>query len=185
MIRAKKADLSTYFCGFLFLLGGMSGCLTGSLCSSKTVSDLAAFFFNRCSFDPTYAFFSAELLLAVFALLLSIAAFGIVFIPVLDALLGYSYGIILYSAAYSIHTALQLFLCTISLIPDVLFLLHLTVLCSGVSIHIARTWTSSGARVFDLNGRMRVIWTELNILFTLFVMRSLFLNHLIFRLGGE
>lgn len=170
MMRTKRAELSTYTCGFAFLLGGMMGCLTGFLCSDNALSHLTVLFSGWHSFDAFGTCFAAELLIAVFALLLSLAAYGAVLIPVTVLAAGYCSGVFLLSAAFSEAAALwRLFL----FFPDVLLLLRIASRCCGISLQISHAWTSGGKRTFDLKSRLYWIWIELIILWILYALRCL------------
>lgn len=174
MMRTKRAELSTYTCGFSYLLGGMIGCLTGFLCSDKALSHLLVLFSGWHTFDAFGTCFAAELLIAVFALLLSLSAYGSVLIPILVLAAGYYSGILLFSAAFS-EAAVPWRLYPLFLFfPDILVLLRITSHGCGISLQISRSWTSGGIRTFDLNNRLYWIWIELIILWILYAIRRLF-----------
>lgn len=174
MMRAKRTDLTAYICGFAFLLGGMSGCLTGFLCSGKAQSQLTAVFYVWHTRDASGICFAAELLVAVFALILSLVVFGYVLIPFLNAFVGYAFGLALFISAHSASVSTEQAYRSFSYIPDILFLVHIAVLCSGISLQVTRGWTSGGARIFDLQNKLRRIWIDLFFFWILFAIRRLF-----------
>ena len=170
-MQAKRAELITYICGFAFLLGGMSGCLTGFLCSEEAQNHLTSCFLSWNISDVIIACFAAELLMAVFALILSLAPYSYIMLTLLDTLFGYCFGLALFfiiqsNAAFAIH---GLLFC--SFIPDTFVLLHLSVLSSEISKRNTQVWTSTGMRIFDLKFSLQRIWAELFILFIVFAIR--------------
>ena len=172
-MQAKRAELITYICEFAFLLGGMSGCLTGSLCSDEAQYYLTSYFFYWHTYDGMIACFAAELLTAVFALILSLAVYSYILIPALDAIFGYCFGLALFisiqsSAAFAIN-----WLFMFSFIPDTLVLLRFTVISSEISIRKTQSWTSTGKRIFDLKYSLQRIWTDLFILLMSFAIRCI------------
>ena len=173
-MQAKRAELSTtYFCGFSFLLGGMSGCLTGFLCSDKAQNHLTSYIFYLHTDDAMIACFAAELLTAVFALVLSLMVYGFIFVPALDSIFGYCFGFacilnIQSTVAFSIHGLLFY-----SFIPDTLVLLRLTVISSEISHRNTKSWISTGSRIFDLKYSLYWVWAYLFILLIAFLLRHM------------
>ena len=173
MMQAKRAEISAYICGFAFLLGGMSGCLTGFLCSYEAQNHLTSYIINLHTDDAMIACFAAELLTAVFALILSLAAYGFVLVPAFDCICGYCFGfaslIILQStAAFSIHGFLFF-----SFIPDTIALLRISVISSEISHRNTKSWTSTGDRIFDLKYSLHRVWIYLFILLIAFTLRHM------------
>lgn len=169
----RKAEISEYLCGFAFLFGGITGCLTCEFCSNAARSNLISVLLLQQPNNASGISFAAELLIAVFALLLSLAAFGTILIPALVSLLGYCFGITLFLSVCSEIPVLFNDYQLLFFIPDMFILLRIASLCTAMSLHITKAWTSSGRIIFDMNGRMRVIWIELILLPMLFAIRNL------------
>ena len=168
MMQAKRTELTTYLCGFAFLMGGMIGCLTGYLCSDRAYDHLTAFLLCWHAYDPSCTCFAAELLIAVFALILSLTALGPALIPVLLSVSGYSLGLIIFIAIHSALIAGFQPVFWIAFVPDVLVILCISERCSEISKQITRSWTSCGARTFHLGYLLRRIWIFLVFLVGLF-----------------
>ncbi len=173
MMQAKRAELTTYICGFAFLLGGMSGCLTGSLCSVEAQNHMTSYILYLHIDVAMIACFAAELLTAVFALILSLVVYGFILAPALDCIFGYCVGlacifIIRSNAVFAIQGLLFF-----SYIPDTLVLLRLTVLSSVISRRNTQSWTSTGNRIFDLKYSLHRIWAYLFIFLIAFALRRI------------
>ena len=173
MIQAKRAELTTYLCGFAFLMGGMSGCLTTFLCSDQAQNHLTSYIIHLNNNDVIIACFAAELLSAVFALILSLVAYGFVLVPVLDSIFGYCFGfacilIIQSTVAFTIQGLLFF-----SFIPDTLVLIRLTVISSEISYRNTQSWISSGNRAFDLKYSLHSVWAYLYIILIAFALRHI------------
>ncbi len=172
-MQAKRAGLIAYICEFAFLFGGMSGCLTGFLCSDEAQNYLTSYFLYWFTFDGIIACFAAELLTTVFALILSLVAYSYILIPAFDAIFGYCFGLALFFNIQS-NTALALngiLFC--SFIPDTMVLLRFTVLSSEISIRKTQSWTSTGKRIFDLKYSLHRIWAELFFVLIVFAIRCI------------
>ena len=171
MMQAKKAELTRYSCGFAFLFGGLSGCLTGYLCSENAQYQLSIYFLSWNFSDVSDAYFAAELLIAVFALILSLVIFGHIFIPVLDLLIGFIVGITLFITAKYLNMLSWEWYQSFAFLPDALIMIRLTQLSSEISKRNTKTWTSMGLRIFDVEYSLHRIWIYLFLFWILHIIR--------------
>ena len=173
MMRENIAELSTFTCGFTFVFGGMIGCLTGAFCSDAALISLTDSFHCWCNIDPYGICFAAELLIAVFALLLSLAAFGAVLIPAIMLIFGYCIGILIFASVCTNFQNWWLICTAISFVPDVMIMMRIISRCTGISLALTYSWTSKGFRAFDLKSRLCWIWIDLVILLALYSLRRI------------
>ncbi len=175
MYLAKGAVMSKPICGFAFLFGGMVGCLVLYLSSDSALSSLSSLLLNGQALETTSICFAAELLIAVFALLLSITAFGLILIPVFDFVIGFYFGIWILLSIYACITSGQLMYGLFMPIPNSMILVYITAQCSEISAKNAEIWTSKGLRTFDLRTRTYGIWLMLIVLLVLSILQSIVL----------
>ena len=157
----KRAELSTYICGFAFILGGMAGCLSCSLCSDEAISRLTINLVFRHTIDMPCT-------------CLSMAVFGALLIPLLDAAAGYCCGVLSYCMIISAELLPYGFLDLLIIGLGMLGFLRISVLCTGMSAKFSRLMASDGILSYDLNEFLRAIWTALLILLILFAAHCLF-----------
>lgn len=173
-MRERKADLGTFVCGFAFLFGGGAGCLICLLCSESAFSWLQQYIHRSQLFDSPGICIAAELLFAVFALLLSTAAFGMLIIPALDSALGYCCGI-QFCCVASAADGFCGFNCGIVFVSAaVLILLHISSVCFGLSSLLLSRICGIGTKTCDLRCRLFHVWVDLVILLILFALHGIF-----------
>lgn len=175
MMQTKRAELSMYICGYSFLFGGITGCLTGFLCSDQTLILMAERYPCGYTVETICICFAAELLIAVFALLFSVSAFGAVLIPVLNVISGYCIGFILFLFASTCPMLPYRLIVIFSFIPDFILMQDMITSCFALSSSFTQLFASRGCRTVDVASRMRRTWIELLFIWIIFNVRCLYL----------